>query len=128
MRDALLSPVELAQNLGLSLATLASWRSRKKGPAYMKLGREIFYPRDRVERWMRSQLRETCEEPNDGTEESRRAVALPVQAGRQRVLRNHRLGRHQTKSERGAADRERTPQGASGGAAPVTPSGGPSVQ
>lgn len=35
---------EAAAYLGLSEATLNVWRCRRKGPAYRKVGRKIFYP------------------------------------------------------------------------------------
>ena len=79
LREGLLSPEELAHNLGLSTATLADWRSQRMGPAYLKAGRRIWYPKDRVERWINLQIRETAHV----IEKSQRAVELPVQAGRQ---------------------------------------------
>ena len=45
---------------------------------------------------MKSQIRET----SNVAEGSQRDMELPVQAGRQRIQRNNRLGRHQTKHER----------------------------
>src|SRR5437879_5411849 len=98
LRESLLSPEELAQNLGLSPATLADWRTQGKGPAYLKTGRRIWYPKDHVEKWMKAQVREV----NYDTEESRRNMALPLQAGRQGVQRNNRLGRHKTKHDEGS--------------------------
>ena len=74
----LISKEELAQNLGLSPATLADWRSQRKGPAYVKVGRKIWYLRDRVKQWLLAQIRET----NDGTSQPRREVALPLQTRR----------------------------------------------
>jgi integrase len=68
----LISKEELAQNLGLSVATLADWRSQRKGPAYVKVGRQIWYLRDRVKQWLLSQIRET----NHGTSEPRGEVAF----------------------------------------------------
>jgi predicted DNA-binding transcriptional regulator AlpA len=68
LRESLLSPEDLAQNLGLSPATLADWRSQGKGPAYLKAGRRIWYPKTHVDRWIQSQIRET----SNGTEESQR--------------------------------------------------------
>src|ERR1700693_1230737 len=98
LRESLLSPEELAQNLGLSPATLADWRTQGKGPAYLKAGRRVWYPKDRVETWIKAQLGEI----NYGVEESRGSVALPFQARRQEVQRNNRLGRHKTKHEPGS--------------------------
>src|ERR1035437_1343225 len=95
VRENLLSPEELAHTLEVAETTLADWRSQKKGPPYAKIGRNIWYPRDRVERWIKSQVRETS---NVG-DESRREMAFPISVGRQAVRRNNRLGRHQTKHE-----------------------------
>lgn len=47
-----LSEHEAAAMLGLSVATLRLWRHRKKGPAFLRLGRAIRYRRADVERFM----------------------------------------------------------------------------
>ena len=99
-RADLMSPQELADDLGLSLATLADWRSQGRGPAYLKVGRKIWYPRNRVENWLQSRLKETTE---DGPKEAIREVALQVHAGRSRIQRVNRFGRHRTKRERSEA-------------------------
>lgn len=61
MNDDLLTPSELAVMLGMSVRTLANWRSTGKGPPYLKLGpeppagkqyrRPVLYERDVAERW-----------------------------------------------------------------------------
>lgn len=38
-----LSSFEAAEYLGLSVATLRTWRCRGKGPSYVKLGRSVVY-------------------------------------------------------------------------------------
>src|SRR5579859_727307 len=123
LRNSLLSPEELAHNLGISTATLATWRSRGHGPSYLKVGRVIWYPKTRVERWMESQTREL-----NGTEKSQRNMALQVQAPRQGICTEHRFGRHKVKHQRGAADRERTSQDTDGRQAPVPANRGKTVQ
>jgi hypothetical protein len=45
-RAALILPRELADSLGLSIATLADWRSQKRGPTYLAVGRKIWYPKE----------------------------------------------------------------------------------
>ncbi|MCH4858786.1 helix-turn-helix transcriptional regulator [Bifidobacterium pseudocatenulatum] len=40
MSDDLLTPAELAAMLGMSVRTLANWRSTGKGPPYLKIGVE----------------------------------------------------------------------------------------
>jgi excisionase family DNA binding protein len=99
-RDNLLSPQELAETFGLSPDTLADWRSQRRGPAYLSVGRKIWYPKDRVDKWLETKLKETKE---DGITETERHVALPVQTRRQGIQRNHKLGRHRTKRDRSEA-------------------------
>jgi hypothetical protein len=96
----MLSPPDLAERLGLSEDTLADWRCQKRGPAYYAVGRKIWYPKDRVAQWFESKLKET---KDDGNKDTQREVALPVQTGRPKLLRNNRLGRHTTKRELGEA-------------------------
>ena len=91
----LLSPGDVSHHLHLSVATLADWRAQRKGPAYIKAGRRIWYPQEQIEKWLRAQLRET----DYGTEKTGRQMALQVQGGRQTLRRNHRLGRHNTKQD-----------------------------
>jgi hypothetical protein len=49
----LLTPQALADRWQsqISLVTLATWRSRKQGPKYIKLGGRVLYPLDGVEDW-----------------------------------------------------------------------------
>jgi hypothetical protein len=35
----------------ITLVTLATWRSRKNGPRYIKIGGRVLYPLDGVEEW-----------------------------------------------------------------------------
>jgi hypothetical protein len=35
----------------ITLVTLATWRSRKLGPRYIKIGGRVLYPLDGVEEW-----------------------------------------------------------------------------
>ena len=35
----------------VTLATLATWRSRRTGPAYVKIGGRVLYRREAVEEW-----------------------------------------------------------------------------
>ena len=99
-RATLISPQELAETLGLSTATLADWRSQSRGPTYLAVGRKIWYPIDRVEMWLETNLKETG---NDGTAKTQREVALPLQARRSGIQRDDRLGRHRTKRDSGEA-------------------------
>jgi hypothetical protein len=42
--DKLLTSVEVANKLRISTATLANFRERKTGPAYIRVGRQFKYP------------------------------------------------------------------------------------
>jgi site-specific recombinase XerD len=103
IRGSLLSPEELAQNLDLSPATLATWRCQRKGPSFLRIGRKIWYPKVRVQAWLDSALQEVR---GDGAASSERKMVLPLHAGRSQVRGEHKFARHQTKRERGAADGE----------------------
>ena len=50
-----LSKKECADDLGVSVATLASWRTYGRGPAYWKYGRTILYSRRANMEWKRAQ-------------------------------------------------------------------------
>lgn len=54
LRDAfeLLSPEDLARLIGVDERTLAVWRSQRRGPDYVKLGRAVFYRRADVKSWI----------------------------------------------------------------------------
>lgn len=47
-----LTPTETAQKLRIAEKTLERWRSEKRGPAWLKVGRRILYPRTVVESWL----------------------------------------------------------------------------
>ena len=96
-RDKLLSASELAEILSLSPATLADWRTQKRGPAYINVGRKIWYPKQLFDSWMEAQIQEAHDHGNQRTSGQ---MALPVQTQRKNVRRNHRLGRHTTKQDR----------------------------
>ena len=48
----IMSVEEVAMLLDVTTHTLAIWRGEKKGPAYARLGRSIFYRRADVEQWI----------------------------------------------------------------------------
>lgn len=48
----LLEPSEVAQFLGIAEQTLALWRSEKRGPDYVKLGKAVFYRQADVTAWI----------------------------------------------------------------------------
>lgn len=48
----LLSPEEIATMLEVTAHTLAQWRAEKRGPAYVRLGRNVFYRLADVQAWI----------------------------------------------------------------------------
>lgn len=57
--DALLSPQQLADYLGVPLATVYRWRYESTGPRGVKVGKHVRYRRRDVEAWL-----ETRTDPN----------------------------------------------------------------
>jgi len=53
LHEVLLTPEQAGQLLHLSPQTLATKRVYGDGPAYRKLGRRVFYPREALEAWMK---------------------------------------------------------------------------
>lgn len=51
----LIDPPALAAELGVPEATLAQWRYRSVGPAYVKVGRHVRYRRADIDAWLDSQ-------------------------------------------------------------------------
>ena len=54
--DRLLTVEELAEYLGVPVATLYQWRYRRQGPPGFRVGRYIRYRRNDVEQWIRDRL------------------------------------------------------------------------
>lgn len=50
-----MSPEELAEYLGVPLASVYGWRHRGVGPRSIKVGRHVRYRRSDVEQWIESQ-------------------------------------------------------------------------
>jgi hypothetical protein len=53
--DDALTKEECAEDLGVALATLASWRATDRGPPYWKWGRTIVYSRRANMEWKQAQ-------------------------------------------------------------------------
>jgi predicted DNA-binding transcriptional regulator AlpA len=57
--SAWLTPVQVSERIGISVGTLANWRSESTeqtpiGPAYIKVGRLVRYDEDAVKAWQDS--------------------------------------------------------------------------
>ena len=50
--DQLISPYRLAHVLGVEVDTLAQWRRRGFGPAWIRVGRLVRYPEGSVSAWI----------------------------------------------------------------------------
>jgi predicted DNA-binding transcriptional regulator AlpA len=51
-RLILLTDKDLQQETGIPAWTLRKWRSQRKGPPFIRLGRRTRYARTDVERWL----------------------------------------------------------------------------
>lgn len=51
MQRQYLTPSETADRLNVSSGTLANWRSRGTGPAYLKIGRKVSYAIVDLDAW-----------------------------------------------------------------------------
>jgi len=54
----LLSDVAAAKIVHQKRSTLATWRATGRGPAFIKLGRRVFYSRADLDAWIASRRRE----------------------------------------------------------------------
>lgn len=56
--DPLMTPQEAADYLSVSIATLYTWRSRRRGygPVAVKVGNNIRYQRSELNRWITANL------------------------------------------------------------------------
>ena len=54
-RENLLRPDEVAVVLGATPKTLANWRCERRGPPFLKIGRQALYPLDSLNRWLDQQ-------------------------------------------------------------------------
>jgi hypothetical protein len=53
---------QLAEILGVEQRTLQNWRSQRKGPDYVSVGRRIFYTLEAVRDWFLIQERPTMQD------------------------------------------------------------------
>jgi excisionase family DNA binding protein len=59
--DRLLTDDEAAAYLQASTSTLNFWRTQRRGPAFVKLGRNVRYRRCDLDRWIEANRRETSD-------------------------------------------------------------------
>ena len=52
----LLTPAQLAERLGIPETTLTDWRYRRRGPAWVRVGRLVRYPAAMVDEWLAARL------------------------------------------------------------------------
>ena len=52
MSNHAISSAELADQLNISIPTLARWRANKRGPRWIRVGRSIRYRTEDIEAWL----------------------------------------------------------------------------
>ena len=55
MNSDFLTSCQAAEYLGVALEALGKWRSRKIGPAYYKVGRQVQYKKTDLDEWRERQ-------------------------------------------------------------------------
>ena len=53
---SLITEEMLALMVGVTLDTLQQWRANRLGPAYIKLGRTVFYRKDDIRDWIKESV------------------------------------------------------------------------
>lgn len=59
LKDGLWSPIDLAEYLGVPIATLYAWRYQGTGPAAYRVGRHVRYDKRDVDAWLVENRSET---------------------------------------------------------------------
>lgn len=54
----LLRPEEVASRLGVTVNTLAIWRHYRRGPSFLKIGRQVRYPEELVNEFLNEAVRD----------------------------------------------------------------------
>jgi len=93
------TPAEAAQQLGVTEATLANWRSTRRGPVAMKLGRRVWYFAEDVEAFLQERRKYAAQKTGP-------VLALPLQAERPAVCGFNRITGHRGLSKGRATNRE----------------------
>jgi excisionase family DNA binding protein len=63
MSERRLTPEDLAERLGIPLATLYGWNSKGTGPRYLRVGRHVRYREVDVIAWENSRVVEPVSRP-----------------------------------------------------------------
>jgi excisionase family DNA binding protein len=58
--EPIISAQELAEYLGVPVATIYAWRHRRQGPAGFRVGRHVRFRWSDVERWIEDRIAQTC--------------------------------------------------------------------
>jgi len=80
---------ELAEFLSMKTSSLSGWRSRGKGPTFVKFGRHAMYAKRDVVAWMESQKKNLKGDPD--------FVSAPFSTQIPRIQRPSRFGSHEGK-------------------------------
>ncbi|MES2292020.1 MAG: helix-turn-helix domain-containing protein [Pseudomonadota bacterium] len=71
----LLTEQQTADFLGLAPLTLCNWRSQRRGPAAVKIGRKSFYRRETIMKWIASREGAYSSEPAASRKHTRGKIA-----------------------------------------------------
>jgi excisionase family DNA binding protein len=63
---------EVADRLGLSVATLRAWRLRRKGPRYVRFGRAVRYRVEDIDRFVEASVVDSAVERTRDAAEARK--------------------------------------------------------
>jgi len=58
--EPIISAQELAEYLGVPVATIYAWRYRRQGPPGFRVGRHVRFRGSDVERWVEDRIAQTC--------------------------------------------------------------------
>lgn len=56
-REKMITPVVASELLGVSIKTLASWRSKSIGPTYYKRSNHVYYKESELQTFMKNRYR-----------------------------------------------------------------------
>lgn len=56
IRENTYTPKEVEDATGFTVATLATWRSRGRGPKFIRLMGRIYYPKNDLQDWLNTQI------------------------------------------------------------------------